>query len=162
MLIVFQFMDSNSSCNYDMDGNFRALPQLLPSSLITKIMQEVLTEDVKIDDAFKEGIQNCVASFILHLTAEACTKCEREGRKSITGDDILWSVDRLGFKDYEPPLRTFLRKHRAIESEERMRKRRADEAAFAPTPPSPQRPIQAIMVDTPGEGAGPARPPKRR
>lgn len=130
--------------------------QLLPLSLITKIMNEVLVGEVKVDDAFKDGIQNCVASFILHLTAEACTKCDREGRKSITGDDILWSVDRLGFKDYEAPLRTFLRKHRAIECEERMRKRRADEGAFSATPPSPLRPVQAIMVDSPG------RPLKRR
>ena len=97
--------------------------QLLPSSLILKIVSEVLAEDILIDPSVRDYLQTCVGRFILHLTAEACTKCEREGRKAISGDDILWSVDRLGFKEYEAPLRTFLRKHRAIECEDRMRKR---------------------------------------
>ena len=136
--------------------------QLLPSSLISKIMSEVLTGDVKVDGAVKDYIQDAVASFILHLTGEACNKCDREGRKSLTGDDILWSVDRLGFRDYEAPLRTFLRRHRAIESEERMRKRGqampsdVDAARAVSTGPQP---LAAIVVNA-GRGSG--RPAGRR
>ena len=126
--------------------------------MISKIISEVLVGDVRIDNSVRDFIQNSVASFILHLTAEACTKCDREGRKAITGDDILWSVDRLGFRDYEPPLRTFLRKHRAIESEERMRKRGSgttmpmDAPMVVTAASSPQgkaQVVRAIVVDRP-------------
>lgn len=140
------------------DGlTYPAFLQLLPSTQIAKIMNEVLVGEVKIDNSVRDSIQNSVASFILHLTGEACTKCDREGRKSITGDDILWSVDRLGFKDYEPVLRTFLRRHRAIECEERMRKRQAGEAGPGATAAFSQRPMQAIVIEGSEE-----RPLKRR
>ena len=146
-----------------------AFVQLLPSAMVLKIVSEVLAEDILIDPSVRGYLQTCVSRFILHLTAEACTKCEREGRKAIGGDDILWSVDRLGFKEYEAPLRTFLRKHRAIESEDRMRKRKTGPAipgsvAAGLFPPSsgteflnqelfsghaPQEhPLQAIVVDS--------------
>jgi histone H3/H4 len=146
--------------------------QLLPSALVLRIVSEVLAEDILIEPSVRDYLQTCVSRFILHLTAEACTKCEREGRKAIGGDDILWSIDRLGFKEYEAPLRTFLRKHRAIESEDRLRKRKtgpavpgsvaaelflpatgaeflnqelfSGHAAAAPN----QRPLQAIVVDS--------------
>lgn len=144
--------------------------QLLPSALVLRIVGEVLDEDILIEPSVRGYLQTCVSRFILHLTAEACTKCEREGRKAIGGDDILWSVDRLGFKEYEAPLRTFLRKHRAIESEDRMRKRNSGAAMpaivaaglFPPAsgaeflnqelfsehaPAPPQRPLQAIVMD---------------
>ena len=124
--------------------------------MISKIISEVLVGDVRIDNSVRDFIQNSVASFILHLTAEACTKCDREGRKAITGDDILWSVDRLGFRDYEPPLRTFLRKHRAIESEERMRKRGSGTTmpmdapmVAASSPQGKAQVVRAIVVDRP-------------
>jgi histone H3/H4 len=144
--------------------------QLLPSALILRIVSEVLAEDILVEPSVRDYLQTCVSRFILHLTAEACTKCEREGRKAISGDDILWSVDRLGFKEYEPPLRTFLRKHRAIESEDRMRKRQTGAAAPGAAaagrlPPAAgteflnqalidghgaeeERPLQAIVVDS--------------
>ncbi len=149
-----------------------AFVQLLPRALIVKIVSEVLAEDILIEPSVRGYLQTCVSRFILHLTAEACTKCEREGRKAITGDDILWSVDRLGFKEYEAPLRTFLRKHRAIEAEDRIRKRQTGPplprsvaaGLFQPTSgaeflnqelffsghaeAAPQdRPLQAIVVD---------------
>ncbi len=95
--------------------------------MVLRIMRESQPEDVHFDQPVKERVQECVAAFVLHVTEEACEKCEREGRKAITGDDILWSVEWLGFAGYAAPLRTFLRKHRSIECEDRMRKRRAAE-----------------------------------
>ena len=111
--------------------------QLFPNSMITRIMREVIPEKVHIDPSFRFCVQHCVSAFIDHITDEACNKCEREGRKSITGDDILWSIERLGFKNYGQPLRTFLRKYRAIDDQDRVKKRRGCAAFDSTSPPSP-------------------------
>ena len=122
--------------------------QLLPSVHILRIMREILPDNSKVSSEAKESVQRKVNEFILHLTAEAAIKCEREGRKSITGDDILWSIERLGFTGYQAPLRAFLQKYRAIESEDKLRKRASEGgcsmqgqgAMCRPGPPPSQAP----------------------
>eukprot|EP00960_Hanusia_phi_P038434 753421-Hanusia_phi.AAC.5 len=50
------------------------------------------------------------ARFITQVTAEAHEKCKREERKAITGDDILWSINQLGFMHYTKVVRCFLQR----------------------------------------------------
>lgn len=45
----------------------------------------------------------------------ASDKCQREKRKTINGDDLLWAMSTLGFEDYVEPLKVYLHKYREIE-----------------------------------------------
>ena len=38
----------------------------------------------------------------------ASDKCQREKRKTINGDDLLWAMATLGFEDYIDPLKIYL------------------------------------------------------
>ncbi|KAG0477949.1 hypothetical protein HPP92_012668 [Vanilla planifolia] len=38
----------------------------------------------------KETMQECVSEFISFVTGEAFDKCQREKRKTVNGDDLLW------------------------------------------------------------------------
>lgn len=47
-----------------------------------------------------------------HLRAS--DKCQRERRKTINGDDLLWAMSTLGFEDYVEPLKIYLHKYREV------------------------------------------------
>ena len=52
-----------------------------------------------------------------HLAACLCRasdKCQREKRKTINGDDLLWAMSTLGFEDYIEPLKLYLHKYREV------------------------------------------------
>ena len=44
----------------------------------------------------------------------ASDKCQREKRKTINGDDLLWAMATLGFEDYIDPLKIYLTRYREV------------------------------------------------
>ncbi|TVU19728.1 hypothetical protein EJB05_35897, partial [Eragrostis curvula] len=52
----------------------------------------------------------------LWKVVEASDKCQREKRKTINGDDLLWAMATLGFEDYIEPLKVYLQKYREGDS----------------------------------------------
>jgi nuclear transcription Y subunit beta len=48
------------------------------------------------------------------LACRASDKCQREKRKTINGDDLLWAMATLGFEDYIEPLKVYLQKYREV------------------------------------------------
>lgn len=67
----------------------------------------------------------------IHLTRVPCRasdKCQREKRKTITGDDLLWAMCTLGFDDYIEPLKLYLAKFREVG---RLRSRLSGGCAFS-------------------------------
>ncbi|GFP85688.1 nuclear transcription factor y subunit b-7 [Phtheirospermum japonicum] len=80
-------------------------------------MKKVIPGNGKISKDAKETVQECVSEFISFVTGEASDKCQREKRKTINGDDILWAIMTLGFEDYVNPLKLYLTKYREIEGE---------------------------------------------
>lgn len=44
----------------------------------------------------------------------ASDKCQREKRKTINGDDLLWAMATLGFEDYIEPLKIYLTRYREV------------------------------------------------
>jgi hypothetical protein len=44
----------------------------------------------------------------------ASDKCQKEKRKTINGDDLLWAMATLGFEEYVDPLKNYLQKYREV------------------------------------------------
>ncbi|KAL2941564.1 Nuclear transcription factor Y subunit B-3 [Bienertia sinuspersici] len=80
-------------------------------------MKKALPANAKISKDAKETVQECVSEFISFITGEASDKCQREKRKTINGDDLLWAMTTLGFEDYVEPLKVYLHKYREMEGE---------------------------------------------
>ena len=59
----------------------------------------------------------CVSELISFVTGKAPDKSLKEKRKTINGDDLLWSMTTLGFTDYVEPLKVYLQGFREIEGE---------------------------------------------
>ncbi|CAN6284375.1 unnamed protein product [Urochloa humidicola] len=95
----------------------REQDRFLPIANVSRIMKKALPANAKISKDAKETVQECVSEFISFITGEASDKCQREKRKTINGDDLLWAMTTLGFEDYVEPLKHYLHKFREIEGE---------------------------------------------
>ncbi|KAJ9170207.1 hypothetical protein P3X46_018333 [Hevea brasiliensis] len=102
--------NSNNNSNKEQD-------RFLPIANVGRIMKKVIPGNGKISKDAKETVQECVSEFISFVTGEASDKCQREKRKTINGDDIIWAITTLGFEDYVAPLKLYLNKYREIEGE---------------------------------------------
>jgi nuclear transcription Y subunit beta len=80
-------------------------------------MKKALPANAKISKDAKETVQECVSEFISFITGEASDKCQREKRKTINGDDLLWAMTTLGFEEYVEPLKGYLQRFREMEGE---------------------------------------------
>ena len=69
---------------------------------------------MKISKSAKETVQECTSEFISFITSEAYEKSHNEKRKTISGDDILVSLEVLGFEKYAEILRVYLTKYRSV------------------------------------------------
>ncbi|KAK4416659.1 Nuclear transcription factor Y subunit B-7 [Sesamum alatum] len=108
---------SNNSNNNNNNSNNKEQDRFLPIANVGRIMKKVIPGNGKISKDAKETVQECVSEFISFVTGEASDKCQREKRKTINGDDILWAIMTLGFEDYVNPLKLYLTKYREIEGE---------------------------------------------
>mmetsp|Transcript_26522 Transcript_26522/g.47184 ORF Transcript_26522/g.47184 Transcript_26522/m.47184 type:complete len:136 (-) Transcript_26522:327-734(-) len=106
----------------DEDGDdrqsVREQDRFLPIANISRIMKKALPPNAKIAKDAKETVQECVSEFISFITSEASDKCQREKRKTINGEDLIWAMGTLGFEDYVEPLKVYLEKYRESEKAE--------------------------------------------
>ncbi|CAN7115622.1 unnamed protein product [Brassica rapa subsp. narinosa] len=93
-------------------SHVREQDRFLPIANISRIMKRGLPANGKIAKDAKEIVQECVSEFISFITSEASDKCQREKRKTINGDDLLWAMATLGFEDYIDPLKVYLTRYR--------------------------------------------------
>lgn len=91
----------------------------MPIANVIRIMRKVLPAHAKIADDAKETIQECVSEYISFITSEANDRCQREQRKTITAEDVLWAMSKLGFDEYIEPLSLYLQRYREIEGDHR-------------------------------------------
>ncbi|KAG7597883.1 Transcription factor CBF/NF-Y/archaeal histone domain [Arabidopsis suecica] len=95
----------------------REQDQYMPIANVIRIMRKILPSHAKISDDAKETIQECVSEYISFVTGEANERCQREQRKTITAEDILWAMSKLGFDNYVDPLTVFINRYREIETD---------------------------------------------
>ncbi|CAL5008138.1 unnamed protein product [Urochloa decumbens] len=99
------------------DSPAKEQDRFLPIANVSRIMKRSLPANAKISKEAKETVQECVSEFISFVTGEASDKCQREKRKTINGDDLLWAMTTLGFEAYVAPLKSYLNRYREAEGE---------------------------------------------
>ncbi|KAK1667415.1 hypothetical protein QYE76_055574 [Lolium multiflorum] len=107
--------DSGSPPRGGGGGGVREQDRFLPIANISRIMKKAVPANGKIAKDAKETLQECVSEFISFVTSEASDKCQKEKRKTINGDDLLWAMATLGFEEYVDPLKIYLQKWSRME-----------------------------------------------
>lgn len=118
-------------------SNVREQDRFLPIANISRIMKKALPANGKIAKDAKETVQECVSEFISFITSEASDKCQREKRKTINGDDLLWAMATLGFEDYIDPLKIYLSRYREMEGDAKGSAKGGDASAKKDVQPGP-------------------------
>lgn len=106
-------MDHNSGAGpgaYECE--LREQDRWLPIANVARLMKGTLPGSAKVSKDAKECMQECVSEFISFITSEASERCFREKRKTINGEDILYSMHDLGFENYAEVLKIYLAKYR--------------------------------------------------
>nr|XP_043611071.1 nuclear transcription factor Y subunit B-4-like [Erigeron canadensis] len=98
-------------------NNNREQDRFLPIANVGRIMKKVVPGNGKISKEAKETVQECVSEFISFVTGEASDKCQREKRKTVNGEDIIWAITTLGFEEYVEPLKLYLVKYKQLEGD---------------------------------------------
>ncbi|GMH05226.1 hypothetical protein Nepgr_007066 [Nepenthes gracilis] len=101
----------------DGECTVREQDRFMPIANVIRIMRKILPPHAKISDDAKETIQECVSEYISFVTGEANERCQREQRKTITAEDVLWAMSKLGFDDYVEPLTLYLHRYRELEGD---------------------------------------------
>ncbi|KAB2031606.1 hypothetical protein ES319_D05G316100v1 [Gossypium barbadense] len=96
---------------------------------------------------FKNVFPSSSASSLASLASD---KCQKEKRKTINGDDLLWAMATLGFEDYIEPLKIYLARYRELEGDTKGSARGGDgsfkrDAAGALPAQNPQFSIQGSL-----------------
>ncbi|XP_015058121.1 nuclear transcription factor Y subunit B-6 isoform X2 [Solanum pennellii] len=104
--------------NQDSECTIREQDRFMPIANVMRIMRRILPPHAKISDDSKQTIQECVSEFISFVTGEANERCQCEQRKTITAEDLLWAMSKLGFDDYIEPLTFYLHRYREIDGGE--------------------------------------------
>lgn len=94
------------------DIELREQDRWLPIANVARLMKNTLPTTAKVSKDAKECMQECVSEFISFITSEASDKCLREKRKTINGEDVLYSMHDLGFENYAEVLKIYLAKYR--------------------------------------------------
>lgn len=94
---------------------FREHDLYMPTANVVRIMRQAVPPHAKVTDEAKEMLQECVTEFISFITGEANENCQLEHRKTITADDVIGAMSRLGFDHYVEPLTIYLQKYRESE-----------------------------------------------
>ncbi|XP_009773122.1 nuclear transcription factor Y subunit B-3 [Nicotiana tabacum] len=109
--------DNESGGQRESESSLREQDRFLPIANVSRIMKKALPANAKISKDAKEIVQECVSEFISFITGEASDKCQREKRKTINGDDLLWAMTTLGFEEYIEPLKIYLQRFRDLEGQ---------------------------------------------
>ncbi|KAK9051838.1 hypothetical protein SSX86_028469 [Deinandra increscens subsp. villosa] len=110
---------NNSGSTDENECIVREQDRFMPIANVIRIMRKILPPHAKISDDAKETIQECVSEYISFVTGEANDRCQREQRKTITAEDVLWAMSKLGFDDYIEPLTVYLHRYREFDGGER-------------------------------------------
>ncbi|WFD32276.1 transcriptional activator hap3 [Malassezia sp. CBS 17886] len=123
----------------------------LPIANISRIMKRALPENGKIAKNAKECMQECVSELISFITSEASDRCGSEKRKTINGDDILYSLRVLGFDNYEQVLKVYLSRYRhAQEENPRQRRRRSTKRRSSATSTAASNMDDSVVAENSG------------
>ncbi|KAJ8542827.1 hypothetical protein K7X08_005350 [Anisodus acutangulus] len=125
---------SNATCTEEAEQLASHLQNLhLSVANVTRIMSRNLPQHAKVTDETKESVQKLVSSYIHHITKKANERCKREQRRTVTAEDILWAMNKIGLTNYVGPLILYLHKYREQEAKSSLNTRMPNfELALAP------------------------------
>jgi len=90
----------------------------LPKATISKMIKEMLPDDVRCSNDTRDLILECCVEFIHLVSSEANEVCNKENKKTIAPEHVLKALTELGFKEFVEDVSDVYEKHK-IEAQEK-------------------------------------------
>jgi nuclear transcription Y subunit beta len=84
--------------------------RLLPVANVSNIMKRPIPRSAKISKDAKELMQRAASEFIAFVTCKAQDLCQMEKRKTLTGEDLINSMEQLGMPYHAEAGRKYLQR----------------------------------------------------
>ncbi|KAF4574767.1 negative cofactor 2 transcription regulator complex subunit ncb2 [Pleurotus pulmonarius] len=84
----------------------------LPKATVTKMIAELLPEDVTCAKETRDLVIECCVEFIHLISSEANEICEQESKKTIAPEHIISALKRLGFDKFTAEVEDVLKDHK--------------------------------------------------
>ncbi|KAJ3339993.1 erg10, acetyl-CoA C-acetyltransferase [Gonapodya sp. JEL0774] len=99
-----------------------SLPKGFSQATMQKLIQEMMPKDLQMSKEARELITECCVEFIHLLSSEANEVCEKENRKTISGDHVLKALKDLGFEEYVSEVEAVQKEHEKDIKQQRERR----------------------------------------
>ncbi|KAI9032257.1 TATA binding protein-associated phosphoprotein [Hyaloraphidium curvatum] len=105
----------------------------LPKATVTKLIQEMLPPNITCTKETRDMLIECCTEFVHLLTMQANSVCDKEQKKTITGDHIMTALEELGFGEYVPELQEVYADHQKTlkESQGKASSRKLDKSGLS-------------------------------
>ncbi|KAI0722956.1 histone-fold-containing protein [Earliella scabrosa] len=84
----------------------------LPKATVTKMIAELLPNDITCAKETRDLIIECCVEFIHLISSEANEICEQESKKTIAPEHIISALKRLGFESFTEEVESVLKDHK--------------------------------------------------
>ncbi|OBZ76789.1 Negative cofactor 2 complex subunit beta [Grifola frondosa] len=84
----------------------------LPKATVTKMIAELLPNDVTCAKETRDLIIECCVEFIHLVSSEANEICDKESKKTIAPEHIISALKTLGFDSFTEEVETVLKDHK--------------------------------------------------
>ncbi|KAF7433274.1 negative cofactor 2 transcription regulator complex subunit ncb2 [Pleurotus ostreatus] len=84
----------------------------LPKATVTKMIAELLPDDVTCAKETRDLVIECCVEFIHLISSEANEICEQESKKTIAPEHIISALKRLGFDKFTAEVEDVLKDHK--------------------------------------------------
>lgn len=72
----------------------------LPKAKVTQIIKEMMPNGTRTSPEARELMMDCCVEFIHLISSEANELCDKQQKKTLTGDHVMQALQSLGFGDY--------------------------------------------------------------
>lgn len=116
---------------FSKDNSFiKPTDRKLPLAVVSNIMKKPVPEMAKVSKEAKELMQKCSSEFIAIITCRAKEICDSEARKTITGDDLIRSMEDLDMPYYSEFTKKLFEKYKESLNGVKMAKYQSDNMNF--------------------------------
>ncbi|RPD61874.1 histone-fold-containing protein [Lentinus tigrinus ALCF2SS1-7] len=84
----------------------------LPKATVTKMIAELLPNDITCAKETRDLVIECCVEFIHLISSEANEICEQESKKTIAPEHIISALKRLGFETFTAEVESVLKDHK--------------------------------------------------
>ncbi|KAF8322276.1 histone-fold-containing protein [Clavulina sp. PMI_390] len=102
----------------------------LPRATVTKLINDVLPQDMTCSRETRDLIIECCIEFIHLVSSQANEICDKESRKTISPEHIMTALEQLEFEHFLPEIKEVFEEHKSQAKERGERRPKLDESGL--------------------------------